>query len=313
MELKSIKIGVLGGGVSREREISLVSAKAAFGALQKNNLDVVFIDIATSQKEKVKYLISSCDLDLAFIALHGRFGEDGQIQKILEELDIPYTGSGSKASLLAMDKVRSKDIFVKSAISTPNYMVCLDKESIPESVKYPVVVKPDFEGSSLGVSIVDKKSDLGPAVNEAFSHGGRVIIEDYIEGRELTVGILDEKPLAVVEIIPKKGFYDFKTKYSDIDCPDYVVPAKLDEGICTRVQELGLLAHKALGCRHFSRADIRLGRDNVAYVLEVNSIPGLTSHSLLPLAAGACGMSFDKLILKMVELALYEKKTTPRA
>ncbi len=313
MELKKIKIGVLGGGVSREREVSLVSAKAALKALQNNGLNVVFIDIATSQKEKVKYLIRSYELDLAFIALHGRFGEDGQIQKILEELDIPYTGSGSKSSFLAMDKVSSKEIFVRSAIPTPDYVVCINKESIPQDIDYPVVVKPDFEGSSLGVSIVYKESELEPALNTAFSCAERIIIEDYIDGRELTVGILDEMPLAVVEIVPKKGFYDFRTKYSDTDCPDYIVPAKLDGSIAKEVQRLGFSAHKALGCRHFSRADIRLGKDDAPYVLEVNSIPGLTSHSLLPLAAGACGISFDKLILKMVELALYEKKTTQKS
>jgi len=312
MELSGIKIGVLGGGISREREISLISAKGSFEVLKKHNLDVIFIDICTSDKEKVKYLLKSYNIDLAFIALHGRFGEDGQIQKILDELDIAYTGSGSQASFLAMDKVLSKNIFVESQIPTADYIICSDKKSIPQKLKYPVVVKPHFSGSSLGISIVREESSLVAAIEEAFSHGDKVIIEQYIEGRELTVAILEETPLAVVEIIPQKGFYDFNAKYSDTDCPQYIAPAKLAEGIAKRVQLTGLAAHKALGCRHFSRADIRLSLDNIPYVLEVNSIPGLTSHSLLPLAASVCGMSFDKLILKMVELALYGKKATQK-
>ena len=312
MELEAAKIGVLAGGVSGEREISLLSAKAAFEALKRCNLNVIFIDICTSDKKEVKNLIVSYGVDLVFIALHGKFGEDGQIQKILEELDIPYTGSGSKASFLAMDKILSKDIFLKFGVSTPNYIVCSQREDVPKDLRYPAVVKPHFSGSSLGVSIVKEDGALGPALDEAFSYQDKLIVEDYIEGRELTVGILAGIPLPVVEIVPREGFYDFNTKYSDTDCPEYISPAKLDPTIYRQVQEAGLSAHKALGCRHFSRVDIRLGLDNIPYVLEVNSIPGLTSHSLLPLAAGVYGISFDGLILKMVELALYGKKTAQK-
>ena len=313
MELGQAKIGVLGGGVSGEREISLISAEAAFSALQRANLDAIFIDICTSQKEKVKKIITSYGVDIAFIGLHGKFGEDGQVQAILEELDIVYTGSDSNSSLLAMDKVLSKDKFLKTSIPTPSYWVCSDIADIPYGdIGYPVVVKPHFCGSSLGVSIVKNESDLNLAIEEAFSYGDKIIIEEYVEGREVTVGILDEVPLPVVEIIPKKGFYDFKTKYSDSDCPQYVVPAELDDKVVRQVQEVGLCAHRALGCRHFSRVDLRLGLDDTPYVLEVNSIPGLTSHSLLPLAASACGINFDQLILRMVELALYGKKAAQK-
>ncbi|MEM7816575.1 MAG: D-alanine--D-alanine ligase [Candidatus Aenigmatarchaeota archaeon] len=309
--LNSIKIGVLGGGVSEERDISLISANEAFKALKRKNLNVVFIDIFNRDKEKIKEMLISSDIDLAFIALHGEFGEDGQIQNILEEMGILYTGSGPLASYLAMNKIASKKIFFKEKIPTPNFIVWDNKEILPSNLRYPVVVKPYFSGSSLGVSIVWKEYSLKEALNKAFSLQEKVILEDYIEGRELTVGILKDKPLGVVEIIPKTEFYDFTTKYSD-NLAEFIAPAHLESSLYKEIQEIALRAHKALGCRHFSRVDIRLSRDNIPYVLEVNSIPGLTSHSLLPLSAKSCGIDFDNLILEMVLCALYEKKSSAK-
>jgi D-alanine-D-alanine ligase len=306
MDLKKIKIGVLGGGISEEREISILSAKQAYQSLQANRLNPVFIDINRSKKKKVKDLIKSYNIDTAFIALHGKFGEDGKIQAILEDLNLPYTGSRPQACLLTMDKILSKKTFFKKRIPTPDFIVQLNKKVELQNVSYPVVVKPYFSGSSLGISIVKSKAGLKRACQKAFSYQSKIILEDYIEGRELTVGILDKKPLGVVEIVPKKTYYDFDAKYKD-GMSEFIAPAKLRDRVYKQVQDVSLLAHKALGCRHFSRVDIRLSKDNVPYVLEVNSIPGLTSHSLLPLSALCCGIDFNRLILLMVKLSLSKR------
>jgi len=307
MDFKGLKIGVLGGGISGEREISLLSANGVYKSLVACGLDVVFIDIITSDEEEVKNLLLAHSLDVAFIALHGAFGEDGKIQSILESIGLSYTGSAPKASLLAMDKILSKKVFQNNNINTPDFFVCSDSKNIPKNITYPVVVKPHFCGSSLGVTIVKDKGSLEEAIKKALSFSPKVILEKYIEGRELTVGILDDEALAVVEIIPKKGTFDFEAKYTK-GKTSFVVPAELDKKVYKQTQATGLLAHRALGCRGFCRVDIRLGKDNIPYVLEVNSIPGLTNKSLLPLAAKACGYDFNKLVLKVIELALHGKK-----
>ncbi len=311
MKIGDLKVGVLGGGISTERDISLISSHQAHKALVEKGLNAVFIDILTKGKEKVKEFIRSSNINLAFIALHGEFGEDGQIQAILEELGIAYTGSGPKASALAMNKAYSKRIFKAKGIPTPNFAVLSKEEDIPRYLRYPLVVKPYSSGSSIGVSIVKDQDNLKPALDLAFSHSNGAILEDYIEGRELTVGILGDDPLAVVEIIPKKGYFDFDAKYSH-GTSDFIAPAQLDSEVEREVRSVGLAAHRVLGCRHFSRADIRLAKDNLPFVLEVNSIPGLTLNSLLPLSAKLCGIDFNELIFKMVELALYGKKETQK-
>ena len=311
MKTGDFRIGVLGGGVSNERDISLVSSRQVHKALVQGGLNAVFIDVLTRKKEKIKELIHSTNINLAFIALHGEFGEDGQIQEILNDLGIAYTGSGPRASALAMNKVYSKRIFKAKGIPTPDFTVLSKEEDIPGDLKYPLVVKPYSSGSSIGVSIARNQDNLKSALELAFSHSNGAILEDYIEGRELTVGILGDDPLAVVEIIPKKGYFDFDAKYSR-GASDFIAPAHLDNGIEREVRSLGLAAHQVLGCRHFSRADIRLAKDNLPFVLEVNSIPGLTSHSLFPLSAKVWGIDFNQLIFKMVELALHEKKETQK-
>ncbi len=298
-----MKIGILGGGISTEREISLTSAKQAYEALVNKGLNVVFVDIFTKEENEVKKLIRSLNIDLAFIALHGEFGEDGRVQEILESLGVAYTGSGPRASALAMDKICSKEAFKAKKVPTPNFSICLKEESIWAKIDYPLVVKPCSSGSSIGVSIVRDRSFFKPALELAFSYSDRVILEEYIEGRELTVGILDDQPLTIVEILPKKEHFDFDAKYSKGMC-DFIAPASLDESLSSQIKSVGLAAYKALGCRHFSRVDIRLDKNNSPFVLEVNTIPGLTLHSLFPLAAKCEGINFDNLILKMVELAL---------
>ena len=262
MDLKNLKVGVLGGGVSGERAVSLESANGAYRALERKGIKAVLVDITTDDHSKVKKIIADIGIDLAFIALHGEFGEDGKIQSILEELSLPYTGSDPKASYDAMDKIASKEIFVAHSISTPRYTIYLGKE-VAMPGDYPVVVKPYFSGSSLGVWVVDGPAQLQNALDDAISYKGhKVLVEEYIDGRELTVGILDDAPLEIVEIVPRKGFYDFNNKYSD-GMTDFLAPAPLEDPIRAKLKKLALAAHKALGCRHFSRIDIRLNSVNV--------------------------------------------------
>jgi len=241
-------------------------------------------------------------LDVAFVALHGTFGEDGGIQRILDDLHIVYTGSDARSSRLAMDKILAKKIFQRAGIPTPAFSVHYDRRSLPDIAGYPVVIKPCASGSSLGVSIVREERQLPAAFSEAFQYHQKVLVEEYIAGRELSVGIFDEKALAVVEIIPRTGYYDFSAKYDD-QKTEFIAPAKLPPHLYRYCQQVALRAHQALGCRHFSRVDLRLSQDGQLYVLEVNSIPGLTSHSLLPLCAASCGMNFDELIVGMLNLA----------
>lgn len=302
------KIGVLMGGPSSEREISLKSGKAVLDNLKAIGLDVSGVDIKTDNVEDNIVLLKSLRLGCAFVALHGHFGEDGKMQKILEGLGIPYTGSGVKASGLAMDKLDSHEIFKANGLNVPAYKV-LDKKTFRTNPKImdnifqlPLVIKPVTGGSSIGLSVVTKEEDLKKALDSAFSYDDRVIVEEYIKGRELTVGILNDLPLPVIEIIPKKPFFDFEAKYQ-AGMAEYIVPAKLNDEIRLKVQEAGLSAHKLLGCFGCSRADIILIEDNLPFILEVNTIPGFTSTSLLPKAAKAIGIDFPQLCLKLLELA----------
>lgn len=302
------KIGILMGGPSTEREVSLKSGKAVLEALKEIHPDVRGIDIVSDSVEENTGIIRESGINCAFLALHGRFGEDGQIQQILDNLGMPYTGSGALASRLAMDKLASRKIFQVYGLTVPKYKK-VDKFSYNRNSdvrdKFPLAVKPSSGGSSIGLSIVDRKEDFRRAMEEAFSVDDHVLIEEYVEGRELTVGILDEQALPVVEIIPKKRFFDYEAKYH-AGFSEYVVPAELDESVSRKVRLCALSAHKLLGCSGCSRVDIILRKDNLPFVLEVNTIPGLTSTSLLPKAARSVGIEFRQLCLKLIELA-YEK------
>ncbi|MDD5069795.1 MAG: D-alanine--D-alanine ligase [Candidatus Omnitrophica bacterium] len=308
MDLKNIKIGVLAGGVSGERDVSLESGKQVMDSFYRSGVNAVFIDLKTTDKEKIKVLLEANSVDLAFIALHGEFGEDGKIQRMLSEIGLPYTGSLPLASHLAMNKITSKLIFRKNGILTASFRLWRSKCRVPNNVVLPAVVKPYFSGSSLGVSIVREFSQLQKALDLALSVGDIALIEDYISGRELTVGVLNGKALEVVEITPKCDYFDYQTKYSDGNVV-FNVPAKLDNHIYSKIQSIALAAHNSLGCRHFSRVDMLLSGDHTIYVLEVNAIPGLTSHSLFPLSAKHQGISFDNLILQMTRLALDGTRT----
>ena len=315
MAIKTIKdfgrIGVLMGGPSEERPISLKSAHAVCDSLKTMGCDVVGIDITTDDTAANAALIRSHAIDCAFIALHGRFGEDGQIQQILEDLRVPYTGSGVQASKRAMDKCASQDLFRSAGLAVPGYIV-VDKNSyVPAdgiSVPFalPWVIKPARQGSSIGLSIIDAAAQLPRALLLAFETDDRALVQQYIEGRELTVAILDEKPLPIVEIVTTRKFFDYEAKYSQ-GFTEYIVPAQIDESTAAAVQKAALAAHRSLGCFGCSRVDVILSKDNIPYVLELNNIPGLTQTSLLPKAARCAGIDFNQLCVRMLSLA-YEKK-----
>lgn len=307
------RIGVLMGGYSSEREISLKSGTAVAESLKRQGGEVVSIDITVKDKEKITSLVRSYDLDVAFIALHGRLGEDGTIQAILEEIGVPYTGSGVEASRLALDKVLAQDLFQKSGIQVPARISLYKQEAahhagLVQSIDfYPVVVKPAREGSSIGITLVRAPGALAEALNKAWKYDDKVLIEQYIQGKELTVGILGDEALAPIEIRPKAEFFDFKAKYSS-GATEYIVPAHLPQEVADNIRQTALAAHRALGCADLSRVDFILSENGAYYVLEVNTIPGFTSTSLLPKAARVMGIDFDRLCLHLAGLAYGKKK-----
>jgi len=311
MEIKDFgKVGVLMGGPSSEREISLKSGKAVLSALKESGVDALGIDITNDNIRDNIRLINSYNLNCAFIALHGRFGEDGAIQDILEQLNLVYTGSGVIASRLAMDKIGSLNVFRGGNLYVPRSQFLEStsynkNRNFKNTLGFPLVVKPANHGSSIGLSIIELEQEIPAAIQLAFKFDQRIIIEEYISGRELTVGVLDEKALAVIEIVPKHKFFDFEAKYQ-AGLTDYIIPAHLSLEIAENVQQAALKAHKLLGCFGCSRTDIILNHDNLPYVLEINTIPGMTATSLLPKAAKILGIDFNHLCLKLLELA-YEK------
>jgi D-alanine-D-alanine ligase len=297
-------IAVLMGGISPERKISLQSGKAVANALEKTDSHVIKIVVNDD-------LVSELDnykIDVAFVALHGHFGEDGGIQEVLESKDIPYTGSGVSASRLTMDKVKSKEIFIKNNIPTPDYFAVSTTQSMSEIVKsvkklkLPVVTKPVSNGSSIGISIIREYDELPDGIKHTGSQSTEALIEKYIGGRELTVSILDDKALPVIEIKTSTGFYDYDAKYNSKNTQYIILESAEESSECTlshavydRVQELAIRAHNSLGCCTFSRVDMILGNDGEIYILEVNTIPGFTERSLLPKAAAAANISFTEL------------------
>lgn len=301
------KVGVLAGGPSSEREISLRSGKAVHAALLAKGLDAVFVDM----RDDIREVLSRNRMDVAFIALHGRFGEDGTVQAALEEAGIPYTGSGPVASRRALDKVAAKNIFFQNCIPTPHYMVYERGVSNAEDVAalgFPIVVKPQFEGSSMGLGIVRERAELDGAIDRALAFDRFLLVEEFIDGRELTVGILDDEPLPVVEIVPKSRVYDFAAKYSDPDTK-YLAPAPLDKKTAAAAQELAVRAHRSIECASLSRVDMMLDAAGDLFLLEVNTIPGMTERSLLPKAAAVRGIDFGELCMTLIRNAIDHGKT----
>ncbi|HEX5037221.1 MAG TPA: D-alanine--D-alanine ligase [bacterium] len=293
MSAKSKKIAVLLGGLSKEREVSLRSGAAVAKALKARGHDVVEIDVGRDLPEKLK----ASGAAVAFLALHGRYGEDGAVQGLLEVMGIPYTGAGPLASAVCMDKVLAKKVLVSemgASILTPKWQVVKrgDVGAIHE-LPLPLVVKPNREGSTIGISIVREEKDFKAALEEALKLDETVLIEEFIEGIETTVSVLNGRALPVIEIVPKSGFYDFTSKYTK-GMTDYIVPARIPDGVRDRLQKTSEAAWKVLGLAGFARLDFILRKD-AAYFLEANTIPGMTETSLVPKAAAAAGLSFEDL------------------
>lgn len=283
------------GGPSAERDVSLRSGKAILEALLSKGFDAIAMEVWLPTRKEIK----SAGIDAAFIALHGTFGEDGQIQAILEEMKIPYTGSKVKASRLGMDKIASRKLFRRARLNVPECGIVANGTRPKKKFVTPLVVKPSAQGSSVGVSIIDAIGELEQAVQYAFMFGEKVLLEEFVAGRELTVGILEERPLPVIQVKPKRRYYDEVAKYTS-GMTEYLCPAPITEREAKLAQQAGLKAHKALGCRSFSRVDMILNERGGIVVLEVNTIPGMTEHSLLPKAAKAAGIDFPELCEKML-------------
>jgi D-alanine-D-alanine ligase len=359
---RRIRVGVLLGGASAEREISLASGRMIAEHLPRDRYEVVLFDtlalmagnpkLTTGLAQKARALLGhgvapqqegrdelpaslreeirgaeaaaapATDaiqvasgqrrIDVAFIALHGPYGEDGTLQGMLELVGIPYVGSGVLASALAMDKAMARRMLAAEGIPVPRAVVVEEGErEEPELLSraralIPAFVKPSRQGSSVGMSRVARPEDLAPALSRAFEHDTRVLVEERLEGRELTVGVVGNRrpsALPVVEIIPKRDFFDYRAKY-DPDLCDEICPADLARETAEAVQDLALRAHRALDCRGLSRVDMILTRDRGVFVLEVNTLPGMTVNSLLPKAARAAGIPFGELLDRLVRLAL---------
>ena len=299
---KAGRIGVLMGGRSAERKISLKSGRAVLGVLLDNGYDAVSIDVGSDLPAKlIKEKVRTC-----FIALHGPTGEDGSVQGLLEVMGLPYTGSGVLSSALCMDKAVSKKIMNYHGIASAAHAVIEEQDALPgrfkEGVRLPYVVKPSTEGSALGVSIVKKRAALEGAVREAFGYSDRVIVEEFIEGTEVTVSIIEGRALPAVEIRPRNGFYDFTAKYTKGEA-DFTVPARFKKNEARRVEKTALETYLAFGCRGGARIDMIVDLAGRVNVLEVNTVPGLTDTSLMPMAAAAAGMDYRSLIEELVACA----------
>jgi D-alanine-D-alanine ligase len=291
------------GGISAEREISLKTGAGVHQALKTRHYDAVSIDWA--EGEDPSRLLREAAVDVVWLALHGTYGEDGSIQGLLETLRIPYTGSGVSASAAAMEKTLSKMIFERREIPTPAWDVAADSGSArvaADRFGYPVVIKPSREGSTVGVSIVKDNGGVEAAFTEASRCHGATMVEQYIHGHEVSVGILNDAALGTVEIRPLSGFYDYKAKYLSGDT-EYLVPAPLGEDLESEMNRLGLLAHQSLGCSGHSRVDMRVSPDGAIHVLEVNTLPGMTEVSLLPKIAGHAGIDYETLVEQILESA----------
>ena len=288
--------GVLCGGPSREREISLRSGRAVHEALVSLGVPATLVTLSRDPQE-IPREIQAAGLSCAFIALHGTYGEDGTLQTLLEEMRIPYTGSPPEACRYGMNKASSRLKWLAAGLPVP-------RAFSPDAaeMKFPLVVKPTSEGSSLGMSIVDSSAELAPAVETASSFGAGLLLEEYLPGPELTVGILEDRPLPVIQVVPKRRFYDTIAKYTPGQT-EYLVPAPIPPETAAAAQDLALKAHETLGCRSFSRVDLILAEGRGPVLLELNIIPGMTESSLLPKAAAAAGLPFAELCRQMLNSA----------
>ncbi len=311
-----MKIGVLYGGISGEREVSISSSKGIIKALEAKGYDVYPVDF---HPERLSDIIE-LDVDLVYIALHGKYGEDGRVQSLLDMLGIPYIGSNVLASALAMDKSKAKEIFslhgipvAKSEVYT--YSQALDLSNLVEEIKEkfetPFIIKPNSEGSTLGLSIINQDEEIKDALIHAFESDDKVLVESYLDGMELTVPVLGEldheKALSVIEIVIESELYDYEAKYST-GGSEHVIPARISDEKTKEIQALAIKAHKALGCEVYSRADFILTQDGTPYILEVNTLPGMTETSLFPDACRVEGIAYEEMIERFIQITLKNKE-----
>jgi D-alanine-D-alanine ligase len=294
------KIAVLMGGPGSEREVSLATGRGVAKALRSLGAEVIEIDVRSEDFQLPN------DLDLAFITIHGTFGEDGQIQKILERRGIAYTGEGVTTSEIAFDKIRTKERFREHGVTTPPWEVIHAGER--PTIPLPIVVKTPRQGSTVGVVIVKKENELESAINEASKYDRELLIEKFVCGRELTIGVLGDQALPILEIIPKGGFYDFNNKYPFLNPQagggaEHVCPANIDAKKTREIQELALRAFRAAGLQVYARVDAILSETGQPFILEINNIPGMTETSLLPEAAAAVGISYTDLCARIIALS----------
>ena len=307
--MKKLTVALLSGGISSEREVSLNSGKQVFAALDTEKYTILRYDPKTDLQRLVA---DAPKIDAALIILHGPFGEDGTVQGLLDLLDIPYQGSGVLGSAVAMNKLMSKQLYQQVGLPVPSYLALkrsdtVDPAGISARLGLPVVIKPVQGGSSVGMSIVRSEKDLPGAIQKAFDYDTAVLVEAYIDGIEITGGVLgnsDPEALPLIEIIPDKNheFFDYEAKYT-AGVTQEICPARIDAALTEKARTYAVMAHEVLGCRGYSRTDLMLkGRD--LFVLETNTIPGMTATSLFPQAAAAAGLPFGQLLDRLIELSL---------
>ena len=307
-----LQIAVLYGGVSKERDVSISSSKGIIEALKANNHEVIGIDFHPDRLHEIIEL----KVDLVFIGLHGKFGEDGCIQGLLDMLNIPYVGSGVMASSVAMDKFKAKQLFQSENIPTAKgerYRITDQTnindlvEKIHSSFELPFVVKPNREGSTLGLTIVNNKEQTEQAIRKAVQSDEFILVEEFIKGKELTVPVMgkmnEEAALPIIEIIPKNVLYDYESKYVQ-GGSEHIIPARISEELTAKIKQYAVMAHQVLGCEIYSRADFLLTDDNIPYILEVNTLPGMTPTSLFPDSARTNNISYNEMIETLVQLTV---------
>ena len=297
-----MKIGVLLGGNSAEREVSLASGKAISAACKELGHDVLDLDPEFDVRLLVSDLLT---VDLVFNGLHGGDGENGVIPGFLQSLGVKYTGSKTEASAICMDKRISKALVHRKDLLTPNWVSLANNDPLPSlgDMVFPVVIKPNDQGSTIGLTVVKDESELDDAIELARKFANVVLIEEFIVGKEITVTVIGDKAYPIVEIVPSHGLYDYECKYNQ-GMTEYFCPANIDKDLTKAIQESALKIHKLLGCRHYSRADFRLDENGKAWFLELNTLPGMTETSLVPKAAKASGLSFPELIQTIINEAL---------